>query len=302
MADTNTTKKRGLGRGLDALVRDGMNVAPPPSRGSVLKIPVEKIRRNTYQPRHRFDEEPLKELTDSIRMHGILQPLLVRAAGEGFELIAGERRLRAAGEAGLTEVPALVMEAPDVLSLELALVENLQRENLNVLDEADGYQTLADKFNLTQEQIAERVGKSRAAVANTVRLLALPDEVKALIADSRLSAGHAKALSGLDIAEEQTLLARRALRDNLSVRNLEKLVQRAKRAPRKPRVARGDIPDTHLRALSDKLHAFFGTSVRLTPCRTYANGKKGKGCLEIDFYSSDDLNRILDVLGLIEQQ
>jgi len=282
-------------------MRDG-TVAPretpePPAQGA-RKVPVERIRRNEYQPRHRFDEQALADLTESVRTHGVLQPLLVRPDGDAYELIAGERRLRAAGEAGLQEVPVIVMEAQDVDALELALIENLQREDLNVIEEAQGYRTLVNRFGLTQEQVAQRVGKGRPTVANALRILTLPEEVKELVSNGALSAGHAKVLTGLEIEKEQALLAKRVVDEGLSVRLLEKHVQRLKAPPRKPRASRSDLPPTHVSHLSDRLHRHFGTSVRLSPCKTYANGKKGKGSIEIDFYSNDDLTRILELIGL----
>jgi ParB family chromosome partitioning protein len=217
---------------------------------------------------------------------------------EGFDLIAGERRLTAAREAGLKEVPAIVMEVTDQEALELALIENLQRENLNVIEEADGYRELATEFNLTQEEIAARVGKSRAAVANAMRLLSLPEEVRAMLADNRLSSGHAKVLLGLNREKDQLLMSRKVVEEGLSVRELERAVKRRKAAPKKPRVAKSDIPSNHVTYLSDQLHAHFGTSIRVNPCKTYANGKKGKGTIEIDFFSNEDLERILEIIGL----
>jgi ParB family chromosome partitioning protein len=292
--------KHGLGRGLGALIKDNASPqaqAQQPGAG-VLKIPVERIRKNTLQPRHSFDEQALTDLADSIRQHGVLQPLLVRSTHDGYELIAGERRLRASVIAGLSEVPVILMNIADGQSLELALIENLQRRDLDALDEAEGYQVLATKFSLTQEQIAERVGKARATVANSLRLLALPAEVKQMMTNGDLSAGHAKLLVGLEIPDEQTLIARRTVKEGLSVRNLEKLIEKVRQVPRKPRVSRDDIPAIHLKGISDKLHHYFGTSVRVTPSSTYANGKKAKGLVEIDFYSNDDLDRILGILGL----
>jgi len=307
------TEKRRLGRGLGALLNDRTQSLPtppkaatpvvqqPPAKPPETRLPTAAIRANPWQPRKQFEAEALTELTQSIRTHGVLQPLLVRAApGGGYELIAGERRLRAATDAGLNEVPAIVMEASDRDSMELALIENLQREDLNVMEEAEGYRTLGDKFGLTQEQIAERVGKSRPAVANTLRLLSLPEEIRKRVAENRLSAGHAKLLTGLEIEAEQLALARRSLSENLSVRNLEKIIQRLRRMPKKPRASRADLPDTHLRYLLEKLHTHFGTSVRIIPSKTYANGKKGKGWIEIDFYSNDEFDRILQILGVGE--
>jgi len=291
--------KHGLGRGLGALIRNGTTSGAATQReAGSLKVPVESLRKSSWQPRRHFDEQALDELADSIRQRGVLQPLLVRSTGEEFELIAGERRLLAAGRAGLTEVPVIVVDAADSDALELALIENLQREDLNILEEAAGYRTLADRFNLTQDEVAARVGKARASVANALRILNLPDTVKSMVADGRLSAGHAKLLGGLDRAEEQEALARRAVQENLSVHNLAALIRKLGRAPRKPRASRNDIPREHLTDLSNRLHRHFGTGVRLSSCRTLANGKKAKGTLELDYYSAEDLNRLLDVLGV----
>ena len=291
--------KHGLGRGLDALIKDGTPAAAVEGTGKdILRVPIAAVRKSPWQPRRAFEPGAMAELTQSVRDRGVLQPLLVRQVGADYELIAGERRLRAATEAGLKDVPVLVMTAADPDALQLALIENLQREDLNVIEEAEGYRLLVERFNLTQEDIAARVGKARASVANTLRLLALPAEVKQMVVGRQLSAGHAKVLSGLDIEAEQLQLAKRSLKENLSVRNLEKLVEKARRAPRKPRALRNDIPADHVSLLSDRLHTHFGTSVRLTPCRTYANGTKGKGTLEIDFFSNDDLDRILTLLGV----
>ena len=291
--------KKGLGRGLGALIKDEAPTDTPVQQDDgIKKVSLDSITRNRRQPRHTFDESALADLTASIKEHGVLQPLLVRPDGDGYELIAGERRLRASTAAGLAKVPVIVMNATDGDSLELAIIENIQREDLNVLEEAEGYRELAVEFNLTQEEIADRVGKARASVTNALRLLTLPDEVKSMLADERLSRGHAKALLGLEIEKEQVLIARRAVQDGLSVRNLEKLIQRTKAAPRKPRAAKPDLPASHVGYLSDQLHSHFGTSVRITPCRTYANGKKGKGSIEIDFFSNDDLDRLLSLLGI----
>jgi ParB family chromosome partitioning protein len=293
--------KRGLGRGLDALIKDG--TAPEPAEGGeagVQRVAVGRIRRSALQPRRIFGEQALAELTDSVRELGVLQPLLVRASGDGYELIAGERRLRAAVAAGLADVPVIVMSAGDAEALEMALVENLQRDDLNALEEAEGYQVLAERFAMTQEQVALRVGKPRATVANSLRLLGLPGEVKQMLAESVLSAGHAKALLGLEIEQEQVLLARRAAAEGLSVRTLEKIVERARRKPRRPRTSRDDIPTAHAGDLSDRLHRHFGSRVRVVSCRTLANGKKIPGYLAIEFFTPDDLDRILDLLGLAD--
>jgi len=292
--------KRGLGRGLGALIDDGMQTDRPEPTGTAAgELPVAAIEANTQQPRRAFDAAALEELAASIRERGVLQPLLVRRLeGERYALIAGERRLRAAGVAGLQTVPAIVIEAADRDALELALIENVQREDLDILEEAAAYHMLAQRYALTQERIAERVGKARATVTNALRLLELPADVRRLVGEGRLSAGHAKVLAGVDSADRQSLYAGRAVEENLSVRNLEKLIAREARVPRKPRATRRDIPASHIGYLADRLHAHFGSAVRVSSCRTYANGKKGKGTIEIDYYSSEDLSRILDVLGV----
>lgn len=296
--------KKGLGRGLSALIKDGttqkreVSDSSSGSRSGATLVPVDKIKRNKFQPRKTFSDDALKDLTESIKVHGVIQPLLVRKAGDSYELIAGERRLRASGKAGLKEVPVIIIEAEDKLSLELALVENLQRENLDPLEEAEGYQALIDKFDLTQEQIATRVGKARASVTNALRLLTLPSDIKALISTGQLAAGHAKALLALEKNSGILLLAKRAVTEGLSVRALEKIVNKTKKTPKKPRAKQSDIPKEHLDYLVNKMHTHFGTSIRVSPTQTFANGKKKKGVIEIDFFSNDDLDRILTMLGI----
>ena len=305
-------KHGGLGRGLGALIKDsGVNVpaaapAPTPTpepaetKPGATKIPVALIRRSPWQPRHVFEPDALADLVASVRVRGVLQPLLVRKLPDGYELIAGERRLRASQEAGIAEVPAIIMEVTDREALEIALVENLQRSDLNLIEEAEGYRALADKFQLTQEDIAQRVGKARPTVANAMRLLDLCDPVKQLVAERRLTPGHAKALLGLDDSKEQETLARRAVAEDLSVRTVEHIVTRLKRGPRKHRAEKVDVPEHHLKYIVDRLHQHFGTQVRVTPSRTLANGKKVKGLIEIDFYSSDEFDRLLVLLGVTE--
>lgn len=302
-------KLTGLGRGLGALIKDTTPAAEPepqtqpaaaPAKGGVTRIAISQVRPSPWQPRHIFEPEALTELVSSVRERGVLQPLLVRRMPDHFELIAGERRLRAATEAGLMDVPAIVMDVPDREALEIALVENLQRSDLNMIEEAEGYRALAEKFQMTQEQIATRVGRARPTIANAMRLLDLPDAVKRLVAEKRLSPGHAKALLGLDNPAEIEVLAGRCVGEGLSVRTIENVVARAKRGPRKTRIAKSDIPDQHVRYLVDRLHQHFGTNVRVTPCRTLANGRKTKGVLELDFHSADELDRLLVILGITE--
>ena len=301
-----STRPSGLGRGLGALIRDGSTPAPAappaaagPAPGAAAgRIPVPSIRKSPWQPRHVFDAEALAELVQSVKERGVLQPLLVRRMADHYELIAGERRLRAAGEAGLTEVPAIVLDVTDRQALEIALVENLQRSDLNLIEEAEGYRALGDKFGLTQEEIADRVGKARPTVANALRLLALSDRVKQLVAERRLSPGHAKALLGIANAREQELLAERSVAEGLSVRAVEGLVRRLARPKAKPRAQKTDIPPEHLAHLHEQLLQKLGTAVRITPTRTLPGGKKSRGRIEIDFYSADELDRILVILGL----
>ncbi|MFH0953391.1 MAG: ParB/RepB/Spo0J family partition protein [Verrucomicrobiota bacterium] len=294
-------KHIGLGRGLGALIKDvpAAEVGAEPA-GGITRVPIEKIHKSPWQPRQSLRAEALEDLAHSIREHGVLQPLLVRKVEDRYELIAGERRLRAAQSAELKQVPVIVMEVTDREALELALIENLQREDLNPIEEAEGYHALADKFEMTQDQIAQRVGRGRATVANALRLLDLPDKVKRLVAEGQLSGGHAKAILGLEIPREQELLATRVVKEGLSVRTVERIVNRLKKPPKKPRAGRSDIPENHLRYLSDRLHQHFGTSIRIAPCKTLANGKKAKGTIEIDFFSNDDLDRLLVLLGVAD--
>jgi ParB family chromosome partitioning protein len=296
-------KHKGLGRGLGALIKDTPVEETAPGE-AVLKAPVSAICKSPWQPRRHFAPEALEDLVRSVKERGVLQPLLVRKLEAGkdhqYELIAGERRLRASQLAEVDEVPVIVMEVTDAEALELALVENLQREDLNIIEEAEGYAMLAEKFQLTQEEIALRVGKARATVANCLRLLSLTNPVKQLLAEGELSPGHAKVLLAVELPAEQELLAGRCVKEHLSVRALENIVAKLKRPPKKPRAEKSDIPQDHVRYLTDRLHQHFGTSVRLIPCRTLSNGKKAKGSVEIDYFSSDELDRLLTLLGLTE--
>ncbi len=299
-------KARGLGRGLSALISDSETDASAAAGADrempngVRMIAVDQIRENPNQPRDRFNPDRLADLVESVRRHGVLQPLMVRARDKYFELIAGERRLRAAREAGLKDIPVIVRDVSDEQSLELALVENLQREDLNPIEEADGYQDLINRFGLTQEQVAQRVGKARASVANALRLLSLNDEVRILLADGRLSSGHAKVLLGVHDPERQRLLALRSVAEHLSVRQLERLIAGPRRhMPRVSRSAAGSsLPDDYLRQLTDVMHRHFGTGVRVTPAGVSDNGRKSKGRIELDFYSNEELQRLLEIMGL----
>lgn len=298
--------KHGLGRGLDALLNDGTARTAAPAEGAtsttVLRIPLADVQVASWQPRQGFGEEAMEDLIRSVKERGVLQPLLVRRLGARYELMAGERRLRAARAAGLKDVPVLVLEATDEEAIAVALIENLQRQDLNAIEEAEGYHLLSDKFALTQEEIAARVGKARASVANALRLLTLHPQVKTMVAESRLSAGHAKVLTGLEIPAEQLHFAERVVKESLSVRLLEKAIERNRASPRKPRASRSDMPVDHTAFLGEKLQQHLGTAVRVSPSRTYANGKKAKGTIEIDFYSNEDLDRIVELLGVLQNE
>ncbi len=308
----------GLGRGLGALigaqeVRPDAPPAPttpvprasepavgPASGAGTIKVSVTDIHRSPWQPRRVFDANALVELTESIKAHGVIQPLICRRRPDrkGYELIAGERRLRAAADAGFKEVPVLIIEAADRDAAEMAIIENIQREDLNVIEEAEGYRSLCDGFGLTQQEVSERVGKARASVANAMRLLELPDEVKQLLSSAMLSTGHAKVLLSLSDEKEQIMLARRCVTEGQTVRALERAIQRRQTEREREDTRKPDVPEDHLRYLLDRLHARFGTQVRLQPSVTHANGKRTKGSLEIDFYDNDDLTRLLGMLGI----
>ncbi len=281
-------KKPGLGKPLSALLgsRAVAGAEAEAEAGEALRrVPVERIRRGRFQPRQEFDPEALNELADSIRAQGVVQPVVVRPVeGEGFELIAGERRWRAAQLAGLHEIPAVVREVDDRAAMAMALIENIQRENLNPMDEAAALQRLVDEFGLTHQEAAEAVGRSRAAVSNLLRLLGLADEVKALVARRELEMGHARALLAL-AGEAQVQAARKVVARGLSVRETEALVRRLQAGGRKPAAAPGRDPD--VRRLEERLSEKLGARVALQ------HGKGGRGRLVIHYTSLDELDGIL---------
>lgn len=281
-----STKQRGLGRGLGALIDD---FSASESTQAVTSLPLQKVEPNPNQPRHRFDEEELQALADSISEHGILQPLAVRKMEGGFyQIIAGERRWRAARLAGLQEVPVVVVEADDKTVMELALIENLQRQDLNPMEEAEGYRVLTEEYGLTQEEAAARVGKSRPAVANALRLLALPDEVRELVEKGELSAGHARAILSLPTKAKQKTAAQRILALRLSVRQAEAMCKRLaaeEKKPEPPKHTGVDYVAECEKALSRRLDR----KVRIV------NGKR-KGRFELEFYGEDDLQRLYEIL------
>jgi ParB family transcriptional regulator, chromosome partitioning protein len=297
--------KQVLGKGLSALIStpssvSGVTKAPPlfqPALGDVVrKIPIEQIIASPLQPRKEFAPEQLNELMDSIREHGIIQPLIVRPVNGKLELIAGERRFRAARELGLKEVPTISRQASDRDVLEMALIENLQRENLNPVEEAMGYERLAKEFGLRQEDIAQRVGKNRATVANIMRLLDLPRAVKQHLTEGKISAGHAKVLLSLKNTKDQEAAAAEVLRKQLTVRALERLVHTIT-SPAKPAVAKVSVVadmQQALHHLEQRLTRHFSTSVRL-------NHADKKGKIEIDYFGTEDLNRLLTLMKVEEE-
>lgn len=281
------TKKRGLGKGLEALIPVSAGERP----AGLIEVSVDDIAPNPLQPRQKLDPESLAELAASIREHGLIQPLIVSSTVPGtanapYQLIAGERRLEAARLAGLSTVPVIVKEATPQQMLALALVENIQRADLNPLEEANAYRQLMDEFGMTQEQVAEQVGKSRVAVANTVRLLRLPATVKAALADGKISEGHARALLGLDHEEAQLRALKTVVKQQLNVRQTEELVRRMLAGPQ-PHREQATSPETE--ALERKFRERLGTKVRLF------RSKRG-GKLVIHFYSEEELQAIYDVI------
>lgn len=320
MLDNNTdpsNKKRGLGRGLGSLL-GGAEAAPattlkpasplpvakpsvviPPapavaatinSQDRIWKIAIDKLKPGQYQPRQVFTKESLQELAISIKANGILQPITARKKGDQFEIIAGERRWRAAQAAGLHEVPVILREFKDQEVLELALVENIQREDLNPVEEAEAYQRLIQEFSLSQQQVADKVGKDRATVANSVRLLALPADVLKMISTQELNVGHAKVLLSLPNKEKQLALAKQTLKEKLSVRKLEKIVQQAMQpatAPSPQEKIDDNVMARLISGISEELQKRLGTKVGI-------DYNQGKGKISINFYSDDELSQIVE--------
>ena len=281
----------GLGKGLGALLGD--DVMKTESSGSLF-VPISQVESYSGQPRKHFDEESLQELADSITQHGIIQPLTVRKLSSGYyQIIAGERRWRAARLAGLQEVPVIVMEADDRKAAELAMIENLQREDLNPMEEAAGFQSLIDTYHMTQEEAAQRVGKSRSAVTNALRLLNLPEDVLALVEEGKLSAGHARALLGAPTPALQRQGAKAVLDKGLSVRQTEALVK-ALQKEKKPKVRTEDMLAIYLADLEKNLGSQLGRKVHIQH-----RGKKGK--LELEYYSEDDLETLLRLLNYTQE-
>jgi ParB family transcriptional regulator, chromosome partitioning protein len=288
-------RRPALGRGMAALLS---NAAPPASAASLaagrafLSLPIEAVERSPAQPRKRFDDAALDELAASIRQHGVVEPILVRRQGQGDRIVAGERRWRAAQRAGLKEVPALVREASDAEAFEIALVENLQRADLNAIEEAEAYQALIGEHGLTQEKVADRVGRDRSTVANALRLLKLPEDVRESVRDGRLEMGHARALLGLEGEEPIRRALARVLRDKMSVRATEALVRELAGGGRKrqsSQPADGETPA--IRALVQRLQRRLGCRCRVIP-KTEVTGR-----IEVEYTSLDELDGILNKIG-----
>ena len=280
-------KKLALGRGLDALI-PGLDTQKPEAR-EYFQCDIDLIQRNRHQPRRRFSEEDLQELSDSIRSQGIIQPLVVRKQGSGYELVAGERRLRAARKAGLKQVPVVVRAVEDAELLEMSLVENIQREDLNPMDEAEAYHRLISEFSLTQDQAASRVGKSRSAVANFLRLRNLPRQIKESITDGSVSMGHARALLSIENTAAQLDLWGTVIRRGLSVRETENLAKQAKPSAKQKKRPQRTSEQLYFTDIADDLSRLYGTKVQIK-----RRGSVGR--VEIEFYGDQDLDRLLGML------
>ncbi len=309
MSDSYQLPKRGLGKGLNALIRTPSSVpvrpteatataADPETGERILRIGLDQIVPSPYQPRKRFNEENLEELVESIRDHGLIQPLVVRKVNGRYELIAGERRFRACRKLQLTNVPVVLREASDQDVLEMALIENLQREDLDPIEEAEAYARLSREFGLKQDEIARHIGKNRTTVSNTMRLLELDRDVQQFVSQRHITSGHAKALLGVKSRPEQRMLADIVIRRKLNVRETEALVQNHLQGIQstKPKASEGGLPErenSHLKFLEDSLRGRYSTNVVISH-----NERANKGKIEIEYYGDEGLNRVLELMGL----
>ena len=294
--------KRGLGKGIDSIIPPSKEEPAkavekaPAKTGPETMVKITKVEPNREQPRKRFDDDALEELADSIRQFGVLQPLLVQDRKDHYEIIAGERRWRAAKLAGLKEIPVIIKDYSDQEIVEISLIENIQREDLNPIEEAQAYRRLLEEFHLKQDEVADRVSKSRTAVTNSIRLLKLCDEVQQMVIEGLISAGHARALITIEDAKVQASLAQRILDEKLSVREVEKIVKSMQNPPKKKKTSEEDktmaaIYHEHEERLKKRL----GTKV------TVSSKGKGKGKIEIEFYNHDDFDRLMDMIGFERQ-
>lgn len=276
--------KKGLGKGLDALFAEEEN------NKNVLEVKITEVMPNKNQPRKNFDEDKLEALAESVKEHGIIQPIIVKKSGQFYTIIAGERRWRAAKIAGLKKIPVIVRDYEEVEIREIALIENLQREDLNPIEEALGYRSLMDEYNLTQEQISERLGKSRSAIANSVRLLTLDDYTSAKLVAGEITEGHARCALSVPAGVVREFFVNRIIEDGLNVRQAEKLAKDLTKTPEnKPERQKNSPYRIELERISQSLEQFLGTKVKLS-----GNSKKGK--IEIEYYGNDDLERLLDII------
>lgn len=296
------TKKSGLGKGLDSLITDkvGKSSAKEAIKPDTM-VDIDKVEPNKEQPRKNFDEDALLELSESIKQFGILQPLLVQDKDTYYEIIAGERRWRAAKLAGLKKVPVIIKKLTDQEIVEISLIENIQRENLNPIEEAIAYKRLLTEFNLKQDEVAERVSKSRTAVTNSMRLLKLNEKVQQMLVDEMLTTGHARALLGIEDQEEQYMIAQKIFDEKMSVRDIEKLVKKLqkekseKEKTDKQPVETNEQMQAIYHDLEEKMKAIFGTKVTINS----KDMKKGK--IEIEYYSSDELDHLMDLIQSIQK-
>lgn len=299
-------KKGGLGKGLDSLIADKVSktVAPVTIEKNEktvegILVNINKVEPNREQPRKNFDEDALVELSESIKQFGVLQPLLVQDKKDYYEIIAGERRWRAAKMAGLKEIPVIIKDLSDLEVVEISLIENIQRENLNPIEEAFAYKRLLTEFNLKQDEVAERVSKSRTAVTNSMRLLKLNEKVQQMVIDDMITTGHARALLGIDDSEKQYATAQRIFDEKLSVRETEKLVKKIQQEKDNPVTEKNSKPDPKMEAiyrdLEEKMKGILGTKVAINQ----KDEKKGK--IEIEYYSMDELDRIIDLIRTIQK-
>ena len=299
--------KRGLGKGLDSLIPTNVMMesevkhstvstasSPEEEKDGTLMVKLSKVEPNREQPRKNFDEDSLIELADSIRQFGVLQPLLVQKKGDYYEIIAGERRWRAAKMAGLKEIPVIIREYSHQEMVEIALIENIQRENLNPIEEAQAFKRLLEEFQLKQDEVAERVSKSRTAVTNSMRLLKLDEKVQQMIIDDMISTGHARALLAIEDKEQQYILANKIFDEKLSVRETEKLVKDLKK-PKKEKTKKDTSNDFIYRDLEEKMRSVIGTKVSVN------QKSKGKGKIEIEYYSDEELEHIFEMIMSIHQ-
>ena len=281
------SKKFGLGKGLDALIP-----SEGKSKNDNLLIPINKIKSNSQQPRKAFDNESIIELAESIKHHGIIQPLILKQSGDDYVIIAGERRWRAAKMVGIKEVPAIIMELTDKEILEVSLIENIQREDLNPIEEAMSYKKLLEDFNITQDDLSKRIGKSRSTITNSIRLTNLDERVQEYLIEGVLSEGHGRTLLAVKDNDLQYELAQRVIDDGISVRELERIIKNINNEKDKNRNKRTEKElNPYYKDVVNKLQNYFGTKVSLC-------NKKNKGLIEIEYYSEEDLQRIIDIINL----